>query len=106
MRDMNDQLKEILKRSDNIKEKKTMMKTSVTYGIATVSLIALIIMAAIKIPNINSSNIQNIEGHYGSLMLNTYYMSYVVIGLLSFLLGITTVLLCMQINKMRKKEHH
>ena len=41
------------------------------------------------------------EQLYGSLILSTPYLGYVVIGILTFVLGVLVTILCLHLNDLR-----
>lgn len=104
MRSTDEQLREILKRADYIKEKKTSQKAVASYALASCACIALMAVTSFYLQNVSAAG--NAEGNvrYGSLLLNTSYMGYVVIGILAFLLGVCITLLFLRLRKLRKKE--
>ena len=62
------------------------------------------IVTSLYIPGISAKGTVVTQEHYGSLLMNTAYMGFVVIGVLAFILGVFVTLLCMQIRKMKKGE--
>jgi len=104
MRSTDDQLREIMKRADQVKATKASKKAAVSYALSACACIALLVVTSLHIPGLSQGETAETQGHYGSLMLNTSFMSYVVIGTLAFLLGICLTLLCMHIVEQRKKE--
>ena len=104
MRSTEDQLLEIMKRADHIKEKKADQKALLSYALSACACILLMVVTVLNLPRTSSSAAPQTGGHYGSLLLDTSYMGYIVIGVLAFLLGISVTLLCLQLRKIRKKE--
>ena len=104
MRSTDEQLREIMKRADHIQNKRTSQKAIVSYALAACACMALFVVASLYLPGLSAAG--NAEGnvHYGSLLLNTSYMGYVVIGVLAFLLGVCVTLLCLHLRRLRKKE--
>lgn len=104
MRNTEEQLREIMKRADRVVEKKASKKAVVSYALSAGVCVMLMVVAALCLPGLSSSGASQASGQYGSLLLNTSYMGFVVIGALAFLLGIFVTLLCLHIRKIKKKE--
>ena len=104
MKSTDDQLREIMKRADQVKEKKALKKTVVSYALSACACLAILIVTVFHLPGLSSDGTSEASGHYGSLLLNTSYMGYVVIGVLAFLFGVSLTLLCLNISRIRKKE--
>ena len=90
-----------MKRADHVIEKKEAQKTAISYAASSFACLVLMIVTSFYIPGISSDMPSGASGHYGSLLMNTAYMGFVVIGVLAFLLGVFVTLLCMQFRKMR-----
>jgi hypothetical protein len=105
MRNTNDQLAEILKRSDRLVEKKAAMHEAGAYGLSALACIALMIATVVHLPKalqgITEGGAENIR--YGSLLLKTEYLGYVVIGLLAFLLGVFVTMITLRLREARKE---
>ncbi len=99
MRSTDEQLQEVLKRSDVIKKKQAVntriMAATVGVGIC----LALLIAVARYLPLVSSAEAENGAAQYGSLLLTTSGMGYVVVGFLAFLLGLFVTLLCLYLKK-------
>ena len=104
MRNTDDQLREIMKRADHVIERKDAQKTAISYAVSSFACFVLMIVTSLYIPGISSSNSFETHEQYGSLLMNTAYMGFVVIGVLAFILGVFVTLLCIQIRKIRKGE--
>ncbi len=104
MRNTDDQLREIMKRADHVIERKDAQKTAISYAVSSFACFVLMIVTSLYIPGISSSGAVETHEQYGSLLMNTAYMGFVVIGVLAFILGVFVTLLCMQIRKIRKGE--
>lgn len=104
MRNTDDQLREIMKRADHVIERKDAQKTAISYAVSSFACFVLMIVTSLYIPGISSSGVVKTHEQYGSLLMNTAYMGFVVIGVLAFILGVFVTLLCMQIRKIRKGE--
>ena len=104
MKSTDDQLREIMKRADHVKERKSMKKAVTSYALSACACLVVLVVTAFHLPGLSVDGSSEISGHYGSLLLNTSYLGYVAIGVLAFLFGISLTLLCMQISRLRKKE--
>ena len=104
MRSTDDQLREIMKRADHVKEERASRKAVLSCALSACACIALLVVTSLHMPGLTQADTPEAHGHYGSLMLNTSYMGYVVIGVLAFALGVCLTLLCTRIADQRKKE--
>lgn len=104
MRNTNEQVKEIMKRAKHLKQKRTLQKSIVSLSIAACGCIMLLVTTAFYLPASPSLNSSETTTLYGSLLLTTSYMGYVVVGLLSFLLGMCVMLLCIKFRNLKKQE--
>ena len=104
MRSTDEHLQEIMKRSQSIKEKKSLKKMMIVEGISACACLILIIVSVSCLPHITNGDNKASQVHYGSLILQTSYMGYVVVGVLAFILGVVVTLLSMHWKKMKQKE--
>ena len=104
MRTTDEQLREILKRSDQIAEKRKLRSKMLTDAISLCACIALLIMTAAFIPRTYPLSGGNGGDHYGSLILSTSYMGYVVIGVIAFVAGVFVTLLSQHYRKLKLLE--
>lgn len=104
MHSTDEHLREIMKRSQIIKEKKSLKKMMIVEGISACACLILIIVSVSCLPQITNGDNKASQVHYGSLLLQTSYMGYVVVGVLAFILGIVVTLLSMHWKKMKQKE--
>ena len=104
MRNIDDQLKGIMKRADYMKERKSSQKAVFSCAVSACACIVLMVMTFIHIPGLASAEASEVGMQYGSLLLRTSYMGYVVVGILAFLLGISTTFLCVHLKRMKRKE--
>lgn len=93
MRNIDQQLLEIRQRSENIKREQRRRRIFGETDAACACL-ALIIAAAALIPKSGNAVNGLAENHYGSLILTGPFVSYAVIGVLAFALGICFTMLC------------
>lgn len=103
MRSTNDQLKEIIKRSDTIRDKARLKRYMLTEMMVSIFCVVLIITSVFYMPD-DSAAAGEITSHYGSLILSNKNMGVIVVGLLAFLLGVTVTLLCTHYREYRSRK--
>ena len=102
-----EQLNEILKRSDELKRKRASMKRILSYCSGIAACFICMILTAVFIPAVTDGSRSIGDMRYGSLILSTGNMGYVIIAFLAFILGILITLLCVhlkELNKINKTE--
>lgn len=104
MRTTDEQLREILKRSDIIVEKRKLHSRMLTDVFSLCACIVLLIMTAAFIPGSDPLSGGNGGDHYGSLILSTSYMGYVVIGVIAFVAGVFVTLLTQHYRRLKSIE--
>ena len=107
MRDTNELMRDIMDRKKSVSKRRSAKKLQVVYAACALACLALLILTAAFLPQINESASASLEQHYGSLILRTPYMGYVVIGFLAFACGVfVTLLACNRwlANRERKEQ--
>lgn len=104
MRSTDDQLREIMRRAELVKEKRNVKKVIMMNAVASGLCAALLIAVALYLPNLSPAQTQMIETQYGSLLLAAPYIGYVIVGLLAFALGICITLLCVHLKKWKERD--
>ena len=104
MRSTNDQLREIMRRAELVKEKRNVKKVIMMNAVASGLCVALLIAVAVYLPNLSPAQAGQIETRYGSLLLAAPYIGYVIVGLLAFALGVSITLLCIQWKKWKERD--
>lgn len=104
MRSIEEQMKEIRRRKaiyQSIKDlrRKIIIEASVS-GVCT----AMMIMVVCFLPRINEVAVQAPIRQYGSMILSVPSVGYVLIALLSFILGVAVTLLCQHWKQRKEKE--
>ena len=102
MRTTEGQLREILKRSEQVRVRRGLQRRLTVEGISALVCLVLIVGASLAVPRLAYTTLQNAEGSYGSLILGISWVSYVIIGLLAFALGICATLLCIHWQQLRQ----
>ena len=67
--------------------------------------LALLIVVSGYLPLVSAAEAENDAVRYGSLLLTTSSMGYIVIGVLAFLLGVFASLLCLYLKKRAEIKH-
>ncbi|MCR5148373.1 MAG: hypothetical protein K6C35_05310 [Eubacterium sp.] len=104
MRSTDEQLHEIMKRAENIQEKNAIKRNLRACIMASCISAVLLIIACFYIPRLSVKQEDAGLQRYGSMLLSTPYMGYVVVGVLAFILGICIALICVQRQKLKDKE--
>ncbi len=103
MRTSEEQLREILKRSDNV-QREYKLKKRITFD-AALAVICAVFMVFVSVNSPTQGEIDSFmaERHYGSLIL-FQNMSLVIIGVLAFVLGIVVTLLSIHIRDYKRGQ--
>lgn len=104
MRSTDDQLREIMRRAERVKEKRIIKKYILTDAAASCVCLALLIAVGVFFPPLSPAQAGKIETQYGSLLLAAPYIGYVIVGLLAFALGVCVTLLCVHWKKWKEQE--
>ena len=104
MRSTDDQLREIMRRAELVKEKRNVKKVIMMNAVASGLCVALLSTVAVYLPNLSPAQAGQIETRYGSLLLAAPYIGYVIVGLLAFALGVSITLLCIQWKKWKERD--
>jgi len=104
MRNIDDQMTEILRRADVIKAKKDYQKMKIGFAVSIAACVMLLVVVSVLIPDIKGAESMAGASEYGSLIVSAPYFGLVVIGFLSFILGVLITLLCLKVREMKKTE--
>ena len=104
MRNTDEQLKEILKRSEGLKYRKALRKRLAGELISMAAVVLMIISAGIYSPKVMDMTAGTGEVRYGSLILSASHMTLVVIGVLAFVLGIVFTLFCIHLREYNRNR--
>ena len=104
MRNTDEQLQEILRRAEIVKEKRIIRKRIYASALASCVCVALLIAVRFCLPQLTVMPENAGMQHYGSLLLAPPYTGYVVVGVLAFALGVCITLLCIHWKALRQKE--
>ena len=97
MRNTEEQLKEIVSRSEKLKQKQKDRRAAAACLASVCVCIALIVTVSLSLSSFSQAAATH-TGKYGSLVISTPYLGYAVIGALAFLLGICVTLLCVRLR--------
>lgn len=104
MRSTDEQLREILRRTELVKEKRIIRRQVHAGAAASCVCAALLIAVCFYLPRLSviqeAPELQN----YGSLLLAAPYTGHVVAGVLAFALGVCVTLLCIAWKRLRERE--
>ena len=104
MRNTDEQLQEIMRRAEIVKEKRIIRKRIYASALASCVCVALLIAVCFCLPQLTVMSESSGMQHYGSLLLAAPYTGYVVVGVLAFALGVCITLLCIHWKALRQKE--
>lgn len=105
MKSIDEQMMIIETRSDYLNNRRLAIRYIVGYSVAAAIFVALLIGAALNIPKLRTEETITDTARYGSLILSAPYMGYVIVGLITFILGILVALLCKQIRDLNSLEN-
>jgi len=100
MRNIEEQLAEIEKRSSSIKQARSHKKAALGVFMC-ITIIAALSSYIVSIPMGNQEFGENIM--FGSLVLSSPFLGYFVTGFISFLLGISFTMLCLHVQKRNRR---
>lgn len=104
MRSTDEQLREIMKRADVVKEKRTIRKSLHMRALSACVCAVLLTFVSFYLPRLNLVPQENGMHRYGSLLLAAPYIGYVAVGILAFALGVCVALLCIRLKELKDKE--
>lgn len=101
MRSSEEQLSEIMKRSEKLVRLSAVRRYLMMDLTASCAVVFLIVFAGCLIPRVSSAAEKNGASNYGGLILSSPYTGYVVIGVLAFVFGVLITLLCLHLKDLR-----
>ena len=104
MRSSDEQLSVILNKAQEKRKTMRKRKRVVREAGLTALCLCLIVAASFFMPQTEQSVMQETQGAYGSLILSSTYVGYIVIGVLSFALGACLTLLCLHLRQSDGKD--
>ena len=103
MRTIEQQLQEILRRAEITREKQALKKSVMMDAASVLICLLLLVGASVSLPRMAEISEPDISRYYGSLILHSTAIGYVVIGVLAFALGICVTLLCLHWRALNQK---
>ena len=104
MRNTDEQLREIMRRAELVKEKRNDRRLFQESLIAVCACLILLTVVSVHLPRFAPALQSPEMRQYGSLLLAAPFTGYVVVGMLAFALGICVTLLCVHWKALRRKE--
>lgn len=104
MRSTDEQLQEIMRRAEIVKEKRSIRKRLHASVLASCACVALLIAVCLCLPRLTFMTESTGMQQYGSLLLAAPYTGYVVVGVIAFALGVCVTLLCIHWKALKQKE--
>ena len=104
MRNTDEQLQEIMRRAEIVREKRSMRRRLYASTLASCVCAVLLIAVCFCLPQLTVLPESSAMQHYGSLLLAAPYTGYVVVGVLAFALGVCVTLLCIHRKALKQKE--
>ena len=106
MRNSEEQLAEVLMRSEIIKKKSNQKRHSAIYGLCIAFCTVLICLTTYYIPFLTDSVGHSHGIFYGSLIISAENIGYIVIGILAFILGVLVTMFCFHIRETKKTDRN
>ncbi|MCR4655793.1 MAG: hypothetical protein K5770_06145 [Lachnospiraceae bacterium] len=103
MRSSEELLKEVMNRSETVREKRSLKKRIIADGTAGVLCLVLMSAAFFSLPRLAPGAQGAGMQQYGSLLLASPYIGYIVVCLLGFGLGVCVTLLLIHLRWFIKK---
>lgn len=104
MRNTDEQMQEILSRAGNLRARRNLKKRLWLSGGSCVLSLALLIFVAVCLTKLSALTEASTPGEYGSLILGTPALGYVLFGLLCFVLGASAVLFCLSLRRWKGRD--
>ena len=104
MHSTDEQLKEIMRRAETVKETRSRKKQLRASALASGICAALLIAVCICLPQLTVMSENAGMQQYGSLLLAAPYTGYIVVGVFAFALGVRVTLLCIHWKALKQKE--
>ena len=104
MRNTDQELNDILNRSEKIKTRHADNHKTLWYSLSMGFCAVLMVMTAVFAPSVIDRAVQAGENRYGSLILSAGHMGFIVMAVLAFILGILATLFCFHLNEIKKRK--
>lgn len=104
MRNTELQMREILSRAEKLRARRKLQKRLwLGAGGCALSMLLLVFVAA-SLPALTGQTEAPVSGAFGSFILGTPALGYVLVGVLSFALGAVTLWFCMDLRRWRRLD--
>ena len=104
MRNSEQQLQEVLSRAEKLRAGRTLRKKLCLSAGSFVLCLALLVLTAACLPKLSAGAEASVSGEFGSLILGTPALGYVLIGVLCFGLGAAAVLFALTLRRWKGRE--
>lgn len=104
MHNTDEQLREIMKRAEAVKEKRMIRKHLRMSALSACVCAVLLTAVSFLLPRLNAVSQESGMHGYGSLLLAAPYIGYIIVGILALALGVCVTLLCIRLKELRDKE--
>ena len=104
MRSIEEQMQDINRRKDVYKTMKTLTKKIIAEVISSCVCVAMMITVIYFLPEIRQASEQAPIRQYGSMVLTVSTVGYILIAILSFILGVVFTVLCQHWKQRKEKE--
>jgi len=104
MRSTEEQLREVMRRADIVKEKEALRRQVLSGSAVCLACLILLAAVSVRLPSLDAVSEGEVTQRYGSLLLTAPHLGYVIVGLLAFALGVCVTLTCVAWRKMKEKD--
>ena len=104
MRNIDEQLKAIELRAEEVKRQKAHKDLVMMQAGLMAVCVALIMALPFVLHTAGFRSELPVTHIYGSIVSTNSYLSYIVIGIISFMLGITFTMLCLQVSRKKGRR--
>ena len=104
MRSYNEELKEVMRRGAQWKEREELKRKVKAEAFSVCICAILFLTAVLHLPEVSQTEHTSAAYGYGSLILGTSFLGYVAVGFLAFVLGILITLLCLHLREMKRRD--
>jgi pilus assembly protein TadC len=101
MRSLDEQMQEIQRRESLLRREKQLRRTVFFSGLSCAACLTLLIVTALNLPSLSQSP-SGVPVYYGTVLLGSSAADLVLIGVLSFALGVSLTLLCLTLYRKKK----
>jgi len=104
MRSTDEQLREIMKRAETVREDHAARGAFRASVLASCVCVLLIAAVCFNLPGLQIKQSGADLQQYGSLLLAAPYIGYIMVGILAFALGVCVTFLCISWRRMKHKD--